>query len=122
MKLSEFGFHDSSIDSLRFNSGTLTLLLSGVEDFRMKGTVNLSTVEVTFEGIRDIEINGGTSVNIEMGSPEGEILSLKVVDKEAQMCFYLDWFEPRRMLSREIQFKFDSVRLTVLGRTEDFQD
>ena len=94
------------------------LRLSNVEDFR--STYQLSDIELTFLGVSEIFVNNNSSHTIEMESPDGEMYSLDFTSEhEVKMFIYLEWYQPRRSVPREIKFKFESFLLKDLGKTPD---
>lgn len=115
--LSVYGFHDSAIEGVTHTAESLRIRLDNVEDFQTEGVEYLSKVELCFSAVCDVYVNTLPADKIEMESPFGELYSLTIKNNVATMTIFLQWTQPRRTLTKDISFRFDSMTFRVIERT-----
>ncbi|WP_346910351.1 hypothetical protein [uncultured Roseibium sp.] len=105
-KGNEMDFHESTVETLQQIGGDLYLKLSGV--FKDDGTTN---ARIIVREISSVIIDGEENSKISMNFPDGEVLALRV--KERELFFVVEWndFGSRRSQTNSYLIKGSAVEI-----------
>ena len=125
--LRQFGFHDSTLESITLQGDKLVLRTSGVEDFSPLSESRseeryLSTIDLAFEGVADFVVDDKPAFSFELAAPSVEISSLDVSGDQVTMVLHLFWYLPLRILSKSVRFKFADLKYNILESTRELDD